>query len=733
MSTKTKAELTQEIEVLKRELEKCQAWKTDEDRFRALYSGIPIPTYTWQRQADDIVLLDYNDAAAKETQGKIADFVGRAAQEMYPHRPDIQEDLVQCADEGIAIERETEYEYLTTGEKKILALKFVFVPPDLVLVHTEDITERVREQQEADYERELTQSILDTSLDTVAVLDAHTLQYVKWNKALTRITGYSDEEIPTLHPIEDFFDEEEAIRVQATVEELMREGKVTTTVTHINKDGTRFPLDYTGAIIKNDEGDAQYFVFIGRDISERLEAEEALQAQEALLKDIFRTNIDTLEIFDPETMRYVMWNQAVNEISGYSDEEIAEMDPLRDFIEEPELSETLAALEKTLEEGEASTRTVVISKDGSRIPMDYRTSLVKDPKGNPIYVIAIGRDITEQLRLEEELVKSEALYRDLVENITEVIYSLDDSGVITYVSPAIEKVLGYSPEQLIGESFDRFILPEDLNRARKNISNLIGGETTRRSEYRAENSSGEVRWMRVSSLPIMDEDRVSGFQGVMTDITGIKRVEEQLERAAALAERQRLARELHDSVTQTLYGIDLFSNATEQAMELGKTERAMENVQQIKELSQSALGDMRLLIFELQPQILEEKGLATALQERLDLVEGRSGLNTNIRVIGERPLDPSIETELYAVATEALNNTLKHSGAEHVSVVLEYEEDSVSLTISDDGNGFDRDAPDLNKGFGLLNMEERITRIRGGFSLESSPGAGTKVKVEVAA
>lgn len=733
MATKTKAELIQEIEVLKHELEKCQARKTGEDRFRALYSGIPVPTYTWQRQADDIVLLDYNDAAAKETQGKIADFVGLSAQEMYPHRPDIQEDLVQCADERSSIERETEYEYLTTGEKKNLALKFVFVPPDLVLVHSEDITERVREQQEADHERELTQSILDTALDTIAVFDAHTLRYVKWNKALVRITGYSDEEFPTLHPIESFFDEEETPRAQAAVEELMREGTVTATATHINKDGTRFPLDYTGAVIKDDEGDAQYFVFIGRDISERLEAEEALQAQEALLKDVFRTNIDTLEIFDPETMRYVMWNQAVNEISGYSDEEIAEMDPLRDFVEEPELSETLDALKKTLDEGEAAVRTVVVSKDGSRTPMDYRSSLVRDLEGNPLYIIAIGRNISEQLGLEEALQRSEALYRELVENISEVIYALDENSVVTYVSPAIETFLGYRPDQVIGETFTKFLLPEDFERARENLRKLMSREFPGSAEYRAVNASGEIRWMRVSTLPIMDEDRITGFRGVLTDITTVKRAEEHLERAAALAERQRLARELHDSVTQTLYGIDLFSNAAERDLKLRKNEPAMENVKQIKELSHAALGDMRLLIFELQPQILEEEGLASALKERLDLVEARTGFSTNMRVVAERQVDPSIEAELYAIAMEALNNALKHSRAEHVGVILEYTKDSVCLTVQDDGIGYDYKNPGVTKGFGLRIMEERAARIDASLSLDSSPGAGTTVKVEVAA
>jgi PAS domain S-box-containing protein len=342
-------------------------------------------------------------------------------------------------------------------------------------------------------------------------------------------------------------------------------------------------------------------------------------------------------------------------------------------------------------------------------------------------------EIEQRERAEIELMASREEYRDLVENINEVIYTFDESYVVTYVSPAIESLLGYPPEQVIGQPFAKFIHPDDLDGARDNIQKVMSGVSSGFNEYRIMNTSGEILWVRASSTPIMDEDRITGFRGVLTDISAIKRAEGHIERAAALAERQRLARELHDSVTQTLYGIDLFSNAAERELKLSKNEPAMENVKQIKELSHAALGDMRLLIFELQPQILEEEGLASALKERLDLVEGRSGLSTSIRVVDERPIDISIEAELYAITTEALNNTLKHSRAEHVGVVLEYRKDSVCLMVQDDGIGYDYKNPGVTKGFGMRNMEERAFRISGSFSLDSSPEAGTTIKVEVAA
>ncbi len=743
MATKTKAELIQEIEILRGELEAYQAQETDGDR----YASFPIPAYTWQRRGDDVVLVDYNEAASKITQGKVSEFIGITAREMYPHRPDIQEDLARCVDEGCSIEREIVYEYMTTGDTRNLALKYAFVTPDLVLVHTEDITERVRAQEEATYERDLMRALLEHIPDYIYFKDKDR-RFVRASSSFSDLFKIDLEEILGKRD-EDLFPSEIAEETARDDMQVIEKG---TPLINKEEGGNSIAGDPAWVITTklpwyDSEGNIQGLFGVSKDITDlkqtslllELEIEERkmtvrkLRSQIELVEDIFNTTTDTIEIFDPESMRYIMWNQAVNEISGYSDKEIAEMDPLRDFIDEPELSEAMRAMQGALDKGEESARTVVISKDGSRTPMDYRLTVTEDAEGDPIHLVAIGRDISEQLRLETALQQSEALYRNMVENISEVIYTLDNKGVVTYLSPAIEPFLGYSPDQLIGESFNKFILPEDLEQARENIGRLMQGETMGLTEYRAKDISGDVRWMRVSSQPIYEEDQVVGFQGVLTDITEVKQAEEKLERAAALAERQRLARELHDSVTQTLYGIDLFAGATQQALSAGKTKEVIGNVRQIQELSQNALGDMRLLIYELQPQIIEEEGLVTALQERLDLVESRSGLSTSIRVVDERPLDTSIEIELYSIATEALNNSLKHSKAEHVGVILEYRLDSVCLTVQDDGIGFEHKNPGVTKGFGLRNIEERAARIGGSISLDSSPGAGTTVKVEVTA
>ena len=213
----------------------------------------------------------------------------------------------------------------------------------------------------------------------------------------------------------------------------------------------------------------------------------------------------------------------------------------------------------------------------------------------------------------------------------------------------------------------------------------------------------------------------------------LRRLHEQAQAVAIDAERQRLARELHDSVTQTLYSLDLFANATQEALSKGRIETGIEHAQRIRALSQSALADMRLLIFELRPPLLEQEGLAGALRARLELVEARARLHTEFQVAAERPLPPSLEAELYAVAQEMLNNALKHSQAEQITVKLEYDEQRCCLTVQDDGVGFDPAEAERCGGFGLRNIRDRVEGVGGSLMLETAPGRGTAMRVEVAA
>ena len=211
------------------------------------------------------------------------------------------------------------------------------------------------------------------------------------------------------------------------------------------------------------------------------------------------------------------------------------------------------------------------------------------------------------------------------------------------------------------------------------------------------------------------------------------RLREQAEQLAVLEERQRLARELHDSVTQSLYSVTLYANAAALALAAGKEAVVADYLAELQETAQEGMRDMRRLIFQLHPPVLEAEGLVAALQARLAAVEDRAGLQTQFRVEGERRLPIAIEEDLYWIAQEALNNVRKHANATHVAVHLHFTAETVRLDVVDDGVGFDQSTVrgEGRGGGGLRSIAERTARLGGRHTHESRAGAGTRLTIEV--
>jgi signal transduction histidine kinase len=200
---------------------------------------------------------------------------------------------------------------------------------------------------------------------------------------------------------------------------------------------------------------------------------------------------------------------------------------------------------------------------------------------------------------------------------------------------------------------------------------------------------------------------------------------------AITSERNRLARDLHDSVTQALYSQTLYAEATARLLSAGEMQTAAEHVDEIRHTAQQALQEMRLLIFELRPSVLAEEGIVSALQMRLESVEERSGFTTEFKVDGEIELPANIEEGLYWISQEALNNIVKHAQASKVTVMLKKDPHIIILDILDDGIGFDPEEQSNGGGLGLRGIQERVDQLGGQITIESQPGKGTRVHVEI--
>ncbi len=219
------------------------------------------------------------------------------------------------------------------------------------------------------------------------------------------------------------------------------------------------------------------------------------------------------------------------------------------------------------------------------------------------------------------------------------------------------------------------------------------------------------------------------------------------EQQALLEERARLARELHDAVTQSLYSMSVLAGAWRRQIEAGQLQPQPDHIAELGQLAQHALREVRLLTYELRPTELEEEGLLGALYRRLEAVEQRAGIRARLIVTDEagRPyplpsdgraamidfdrLPPRLEHGLYRIVQEALNNALKHSGATAVAVHVRLGGSTLSLDIEDNGRGFETDPTPRGSGFGLTSMKERAQQLGGYLSIASSPSGGTTIRV----
>lgn len=209
-----------------------------------------------------------------------------------------------------------------------------------------------------------------------------------------------------------------------------------------------------------------------------------------------------------------------------------------------------------------------------------------------------------------------------------------------------------------------------------------------------------------------------------------ERLREKIQDSQIMAERQRLARDLHDSITQSLYGVATLTGAGKVRLEKGDHAGLVKTFDRIGQTVRQAIREMRLFIHQLRPSVLEEEGLVNALNLRLAAVEGRSDVRAHMIAEDGFELPASVETAFFFIAQEALNNTLKHASAEIVDVNLYRMGDSLMMEVSDNGRGFDP-AVESDGGMGLENMRKRANEIGAQLDILSSPGEGTTIKVSL--
>jgi PAS domain S-box-containing protein len=588
-------------------------------------------------------------------------------------------------------------------------------------------------------------------------------QFVDANPAFVKMLEYPDREsLLAVNAADNYVNPSDREEWQAA---LARDGIVPGYSMQLRRyDGTPIWIENSARIIYDDSGQVAYYEGAVQDITERRRAEVTLQASEeryrilfehapigiALsipssqvmkLNDVFETIFTFNRTTDFRGSQVLMANDAFEQLYGYSREELDQMDPY-DPYPNPEDRDQL--INRLKQDGFVKNYEVARQRpDGT--PYYVSTTVVPFPMAGEGALLVMEIDITVRKQAEQALRKSEERYRTLFENAPIGIGLSIIGGQVVMINDALQQMYGYSREEL--DQIDPYMSyqnPADRDRL---LEHLKTDEFVRDFEVAIQRKDGTSYYasMTIIPFPMVGQDYVLTM---MTDITHRKQAEDALKQSrdrlrllsnrlaeVEETERRRLARELHDQVGTNLAALGINLNVAKAQLPAEGTDLVRARLEDALALVKSTTASIRSVMDDLRPSILDDYGLVVALRWYGEQFAARTTMDMTVHGDELRPrLAPSVENSLFRIVQEALTNAAKHAQAKQVTLRVQEHDETVRLTVADDGVGFDSTRPTepgQRRGWGLFTMTERAEAIGGHCHIESSPGKGTQVIVEV--
>ncbi|UCG52853.1 MAG: PAS domain S-box protein [Candidatus Latescibacterota bacterium] len=519
------------------------ALRRSEARFKSQYKEFPIPVYTWRKKGDDFELIDFNTAAEKITEDNMGSYVGVTASKLFKGQQDILDEMHQCFNKRRSIQREMLYDYQSTGVTKYLSVYYAFVPPDLVLVYTEDVTPR----KQAEEKLRASEATLRTAMENIPFdffvigedgrYALHNFDKERWGD----LTGMRPEDV-------DVDEETRALWLEnnrrAFSGEVV-EGEVSFKI----DDEDRWFYNIVSPVY--DDGKIRGILGVNVDITERKRAEDAVKESEGRLNAIISSTPNlAIEGYDLEG-RVLFWNKAAEQIFGWSSEEAVgkTLDQLildKDATEE--FTEALRDVSRTNEPMGPSEWTFT-RKNGE--PGTAFSTIFAIPFGEKRKeFICMDVDITDRKRAERALRESEEKYRFLVENAGTVVTLWDLSGKLLLINQLGAKNLGSTPAELIGKSYSDLFSEDDAEEFLARHRKVLELDSGVQHEDQFEITSGK-RWFRSIIQPVKNaEGRFFGVQIVSHDITDL------IEAEQSLRDRDARLRLMIDQIPAVLWTTD---------------------------------------------------------------------------------------------------------------------------------------------------------------------------------
>ncbi len=470
------------------------------------------------------------------------------------------------------------------------------------------------------------------------------------------------------------------------------------------------------------------------EITQRNQATLNLQKNEEKYRKLIESANDAIFIADAENGIIVDVNRKAEKLLGLPSSEIigmqqAQLHPKEEserykelFFDEVQKKEGFIGIPEDV---------YVCHRDGVKVPVEISTNVID--LGDKKFIQGIFRDISERKAMEDELRSTKYQLQEIIDNTTAIIYLKGIDGRYLLINKRYEIVFNIKQKDILGKS-DYDIFPKELaDSFRKNDSKVIKANKPLEIEEFAPHDDGLHTYISVK-FPVYDTSNVLyGVCGISTDITERKKIEKEILKIEE-NERNRIGRDLHDSIGQLLTIVFINLQVLQKELEMKALEKESKQAKRIVDLTNSTIKHTRMLAKGLSPLSDDEDDLYEMLEELIFNTESIFGISCdfecNKNVLS---YDYSVKTNLYRIAQEAINNAIKHANPKNITVMIHSQNGNTIFQIKDDGSGIEK-SQNMKKGMGLRTMKYRANLIGASLDIDNDINGGTivncKFKVE---
>jgi PAS domain S-box-containing protein len=600
-------------------------------------------------------------------------------------------------------------------------------------------------------ERDFSTTIVDTNPALIIVLDRQG-RIVRFNRSCETLSGYSMDEMLghsftelSLVPDKAFAGDEKVIVIQKEKVPKYFESE------WVAKDGSKYSIAWSTVELQETVGQVKWIIS-GIDITERkrieaelsesrMRLELALDGSEGGLWDIeFKPHYPPDSIPDN-----IYISPRLKGFIGYQDDELP--NSLESWHQKI-LPEDLPMVKKKAKDhlrGNSELYEVqhrIRHKNGSIRWIFSRGRIKRNEQGSPVRWTGVDWDITLRKQAEEALLESEERLRTVMEKLPSGIVVLIDGG-FEYANPAFCKLTGYSNEELHGKLVVDYLHPDDQEKARNRINDLMNDGEEFFSEYTLINRGGESIPIEVYSRKIFYYGK-SALLSNVRDITERKIAEEAISKyhqqlqslsshlqSVREKERASIAREIHDELGQELSTALLHIGWLEEHAQGGE-KSWKDKLKTTSDLIESTINKVQRISSELRPSLLDHLGLFAAIEWQAKEFTKKTDIPCKVHIGNKKiKLNQEISIAIFRIFQESLTNILRHAKATEVKVSLSEKSGGLFLEISDNGVGITEEQKYNPKSFGLLGIQERVRALQGEYGIEGIPQKGTSLSVSI--